>query len=157
MNENSRKFNKEFNIWLILLSLVLASHISVSEAQTEETSKNQTYNQRKSNAIKTMAELLATKNPPSFFVTLFKYYIEGQEYFSSGLTVSEGRTPNLTRTPTGFECDAYFPPEMVHPKAREGGRVQKNGLVKVRLKANLEDIHMIVMFREDGSQAILYQ
>ena len=153
MDTINRTINKSLFISLGLFCLVFVAHMSTTIAQ--DTSQKRDDHQRKSAAVKTMTELLATEDLPNFFVMLFKYYIEGEEYRTSGLTLSKDKTENVSRTPRGFECDAYFAPEMVHSEARK--EKIANGRVRVRMKVNLEDIQMIIMFRQDGTQAILYQ
>ena len=147
-----------FSALIAFFSLATLSYPVAHAADTETPAADkEAIKTRKLSAIQTMADLLKTKKPPKFFVVLFAYKIEGFRYMTSGLTVSEHHTHNLSRTPDGFECDALFPPELIDERTRQGARVQPNGSIKVRLSANHEDIHMIIMFKDDGSQSILYQ
>jgi hypothetical protein len=108
-------------------------------------------------AVQTMISMLGVKDPPAFFVMLFKYYIEGEPYMASGLTVSPGHTPNIRQTPTGFECDTFFEPHMLTDHAQKGKEVV-NGVMKVRMKVELEDIRIIVgkLSGGKGGQINLY-
>ena len=93
--------------------------------------------------VKAMAEALRAPDPPTFFVILTRYFIEGEEYNALALTVSATATPNLVQTQTGFGCDAFFPPKLLSANALRGKR-KKDGVVAVRLSAQLEDIIQIV-------------
>jgi hypothetical protein len=53
---------------------------------------------------------------------LLRYYVETEEYSTSALTVSQACTPNVLETPNGFECDAFFPPEMLKRRPRRANR-----------------------------------
>lgn len=99
--------------------------------------------------VKAMAEALQAADPPQFFVMLVRYFIEGEEYLASALTVSATRTPNLIQTQTGFACDAYFPPDLLTPSTLRG-KQQEGEVVKVRLTAQLEDILQIVTISGGG-------
>jgi hypothetical protein len=89
--------------------------------------------------VKAMVEALQTPSTDRFYVMLTAYYIEGEGYRASGLTMSKTATPNLVQTQTGFVCDAFFRPELLTDHARRGKKVQR-GLVAVRLAVELEDI-----------------
>src|SRR5438046_1957633 len=89
--------------------------------------------------IKTLNSKLDSKKSTKFHVMLFQYYIDTERYATSALTVSEDSTPNIRETPGGFECDAFFPPEMLRLQQREGKEV-KNGAIEVKLYVNLDDI-----------------
>lgn len=92
--------------------------------------------------VKAMAGALRAPDPPTFFVLLIRYFIEGEEYRASALTVSATATPNLVQTQTGFVCDAFFAPELLSANARRG-KHEENGVIRVRLSAELEDIIQI--------------
>jgi len=96
-----------------------------------------------------MIDLLEVQPPPMFMIMLFSYYIEGEMYRTSGLTVSPGHTPNIRQTATGFECDTFFKPEMITPSGRAGKEVI-NGRVKVRMRVDLKDIMFIVGKLKEG-------
>lgn len=98
-------------------------------------------------AVKSMIENM---DRHSFMVMLFTYYIEGEPYVTTGLTISPDHTPNMRQTQDGFECDAFFTPEMLTDHAKEGKEVI-NGLVKVRLRAYLKDI-LIISGVESGDK-----
>lgn len=100
-------------------------------------------------AVKNMIDLLQTPSPPVFMVLLFTYYIEGELYHASGLTVSPHHTPNIRQTQTGFECDTIFTPDMITPNGRRGKEVL-NGRIKVRMRVDLKDIRMIIGALEEG-------
>jgi hypothetical protein len=74
---------------------------------------------------------------------LTQYFIEGEPYGASALTVSATATPNLIQTQDGFVCDAFFPPELLTATALRG-KAEHDGVVTVRLEARLEDIIQIV-------------
>ncbi len=93
--------------------------------------------------VKAMAELLRAPDPHTFFVMLTRYFIEGEEYRASALTVSPTATPNLRQTQTGFVCDAFFAPRLLSAIALRGKR-EEDGLVTVQLSAQLEDIISIL-------------
>jgi hypothetical protein len=93
--------------------------------------------------VRQMVAALQSPEPPGFFVILTRYFIEGESYGASGLTVTATGTPNLTQTQTGFVCDAFFAPEMLSATARKG-RKPEHGQIRVRLEARLEDILQIV-------------
>ncbi len=84
-------------------------------------------------AIKSMIDQLNTRDPPTFFIALNEYTIEGERYMASGLTVDPDHTPNIRQTPTGFECDAFFKPDMINEKGRKGKEVV-NSIIKVRMQ-----------------------
>jgi hypothetical protein len=100
-------------------------------------------------AVKTMIDMLNSNEPPIFFVMLFKYYIEGEMYRASGLTISSGHTPNIRQTQTGFECDAFFEPHMLTPGGRKG-KETVNRVMKVRMKVMYEDIMIITGKTREG-------
>jgi len=99
--------------------------------------------------VKAMAEALRAPNPPQFFVMMTRYFIEGEEYRASALTVSETATPNLVQTQTGFVCDAFFPPHLLSPSAVRG-KHKEGEVFRVRLAAQLEDILQIANIGSGG-------
>lgn len=107
-------------------------------------------------SVKNMIEMLKLKDPPVFMIVLFKYYIEGVEYRASGLTVSQGHTTNLQQTLTGFECETYFKPHMLHKEAVEGKEPLPNGTIPVKMKVELENIYIIAGRDSDGKQINLF-
>jgi len=100
-------------------------------------------------AVKNMIDLLKASPPPRFMIMLFTYYIEGEPYRTSGLTVSPNHTPNIRQTQTGFECDTFYKPEMITPHGRTG-KEAINGVIKVRMRVDLKDILFIVGKMKDG-------
>jgi hypothetical protein len=92
--------------------------------------------------VGSMARALSQPDPPVFMVLLFTYLVEGQEYSTTGLTVSATATPNLVVTRAGFECDAFFAPELLESHVREGKDLV-DGSIRVRLAVRLRDIIQI--------------
>jgi hypothetical protein len=93
--------------------------------------------------VQEMARAMQAPDPPGFFVMLTRYFIEGEAYGASGLSVSATATPNLTQTQTGFVCDAFFAPELLTDTALRGKRAE-GGRIRVRVEVRLEDILQIV-------------
>ena len=110
---------------------------------------------RKSHAIKEMIKMLNSQKSSQFHVMLFEYYIDTELYSTSGLTVSQASTPNIRETPNGFECDAFFPPDMLRPGQREGKEII-NGVMKVSLYVNLDDIVAIYAIAQGDKTIPLY-
>jgi hypothetical protein len=92
--------------------------------------------------VGSMARALSQPNPPAFMVLLLTYLVEGQEYSTTGLTVSATATPNLVVTRTGFECDTFFAPDLLESHVREG-KESVDGFVRVRVAVRLRDILQI--------------
>jgi hypothetical protein len=92
--------------------------------------------------IGSMARALSQPDPPAFMVLLLTYLVEGQECSTTGLTVSATATPNLVVTRTGFECDAFFAPDLLESHVREGKDLV-DGSVRVRVAVRLRDILQI--------------
>jgi len=111
--------------------------------------------ERKSNAVKEMIEMLNSQETSRFHVMLLKYYIDTEPYSTSALTVSQASTPNIHETPHGFECETFFPPDMLRPEEKDGKEVI-NGVVKVSLYVNLDDILGIYAMVENGQAIPLY-
>ena len=95
--------------------------------------------EEKSRAVKAMIEILNSQESSKFHVMLFQYYIDTKAYSTSSFTVSNDFTPNIRETAGGFECDAFFPPNMLRPEEREGKELI-NGVIRVRLYVNLDDV-----------------
>jgi hypothetical protein len=93
--------------------------------------------------VEAMAAALRAAGPRTFFVLLSRYFIEGEEYSATALTVSATATPNLVQTQTGFVCDAFFAPELLSANALRGKHAE-NGMIAVRLSVELEDIIQIM-------------
>jgi hypothetical protein len=110
---------------------------------------------KKARVVKNMIETLNSQKSSKFHVMLFQYYIDTERYATSALTVSGDFTPNIRETLGGFECDAFFPPEMLRPQQKEGKEV-KNGAIKVKLYVNLDDIVAILAIAEEGGETTLY-
>jgi hypothetical protein len=100
-------------------------------------------------AVKNMIDLLQANPPPKFHVSLSSYSIEGFDYRTSALTVSPDHTLNIRQTNSGFECDTFFPPQMIQPATREGKEVI-NGIIKVRMRVDLKDINFILGRLDNG-------
>jgi hypothetical protein len=110
---------------------------------------------RKFLAVQNMVKLVAANPRTSFFVMVLPhYFIEEVAYPASGLTVSQGHTPNMRQTIDGFECDAFFQPHMLGKPAREGKEVV-NGVMKVRMKLKNEHI-LIISGKIEGKQVDLF-
>ena len=110
---------------------------------------------RKSRAVKEMIEMVNAPNSSEFHVMLFKYYIDTEPYSTSALAVSQACTPNIREAPDGFECDAFFPPEMLRSQEKDGKEVI-NGTIKVRLYVNLDDVVGIFVTGHKGEAIPLY-
>src|SRR5262249_11197079 len=97
-----------------------------------------------------------------YYVGVTGYYIEGEFYSATGLSVDRSATPDIVETDGGFTCTAMFPPGVLSP-----GTVEKNGihtidvrgktveLVRVKLEVMLEDIWSVAEFI-DGMQHNLF-
>jgi hypothetical protein len=107
--------------------------------------------EEKSRAVKAMIEMLNSHGSSKFHVMLFQYYIDTKAYSTSSFTVANDFTPNIRETEGGFECDAFFPPDMLRPEEREGKQLI-NGVTKVRLYVNLDDV--VGIFRVAGGQTV---
>jgi hypothetical protein len=111
--------------------------------------------ERKSRAVKEMIRKLNSQESSRFHIMLFKYYIDTEPYSTSALTISQASTPNMREAPNGFECDAFFPPDMLRPEEKEGKKVI-NGVIQVRLYVNVDDIVGIFVTAEKGETIPLY-
>jgi hypothetical protein len=89
--------------------------------------------------IRGIARALTRPDAPSFMVLLLTYKVDGEEYATTGLTVSATATPNLTVTKDGFECDAFFPAGMLTSGAL-APKESKDHPVRVRVAVRLRDI-----------------
>lgn len=107
--------------------------------------------ENKSRAVRAMIEMLNSQESSTFHVMLFRYYINTTPYATSSVTISNNFTPNIRHTAGGFECDAFFPPNMLRPEHREGREII-NGVIRVSLYVNLDDVVAIV--RVDGDQTM---
>ncbi|SRR6266542_2072576 len=111
--------------------------------------------ERKSRAVKEMIRMLNSQESSRFHIMLFKYYIDTEPYSASALTVSNDCTPNMRDTPNGFECDAFFPPDMLTAALQEDKELI-NGVIKVSLYVNLDDVVGIFVTAEKGETIPLY-
>jgi hypothetical protein len=111
--------------------------------------------ERKACAVKEMIKMLNSQELSQFHVMLFKYYIDTEPYSTSALTVSRVCTPYSRVAPSGFECDSFFPPEMLRSVEKDG-KEEINGIIKVRLYVSLDDIVGIVATGEKGETIPLY-
>ncbi len=110
---------------------------------------------RKVAAVREMIEILKSQKSSQFHVMLFKYYIDTEPYSASALTVSDDSTPNLRETRDGFECEAFFPPDVLRQQERQGKDII-NGVISVSLYVNVDDIVGIFMTAEKGEPIPLY-
>lgn len=101
-------------------------------------------------AVKNMVEMSNADNPPLFFVGVWKYYIEGEPYRASGLTISPGHFRNLQQTQTGFEGDAFFTKNLLSAKAIVGKEPNPAGLYQVHMRIDLKNIFTIVGKKREG-------
>jgi hypothetical protein len=111
--------------------------------------------EKKSHAVKEMIRMLNSQETSKVHVMLLKYYIDTEPYSTSALTVSEATTPNLLETPEGFKCDAFFLPDMLRPQEKQGKTVI-NGVIRVSLYVNLDDIIRIFAMSENAEAIPLY-
>ena len=75
----------------------------------------------KAAAVGRMVEMLKSKEATSAMVALLHYFIEGESYFASALTLSDDFTLNVTETENGFRCEAFFPDGMLSPYGQAAG------------------------------------
>jgi hypothetical protein len=94
-------------------------------------------------AVKKMIDLLDSEKPPVFQVLLLRYYIDNKPYECSMLTVTPDYTPNIHQTETGFECDAFFPPDRLEEHAKTGKEAVHGG-IKVKMRVDMKDVVAIV-------------
>ena len=83
----------------------------------------------------------------SYFVVLAGYWIEGYPYSASGLSVDHTGSPDIRLTMDGFECGAFFAPNMLLDETvLKNGIIQRDfgqgtvNVVKVRVEVKLRDI-----------------
>jgi hypothetical protein len=110
----------------------------------------------KADAVERMIEMLKSGEAAQAQVALRQYFIEGESYPASALTVSDDYTTNLEETQEGFRCHAFFPSRMLTPYAQAVGERLENGLIRVKLEVKLEDIVAIAVATESGPQTMLY-
>jgi hypothetical protein len=93
-------------------------------------------------------------------VMLLQYYIEGELYPASALTVTPNDTPNLDETGEGFRCDAFFPDKILSPHALSVGQKVMSGAasgnIRVKLEVKTEDVVAIIVRAESGQESTLY-
>jgi hypothetical protein len=111
--------------------------------------------EEKSRAVKAIVEILKSQESSQFHVMLFQYYIDTKPYTTSSFTVSNDFTPNIRETDGGFQCDAFFPPDMLRPEEREGKELT-NGVIRVRLYVNLDDVVGIFMVAGGETRALYH-
>ncbi len=110
----------------------------------------------KTAAIKRLIEMFKSGEAAEAQIALLQYWIEGEPYGASGLTVAPDFTPNLEQTEAGLGCYAFFPDQMLTEHARVKGNRIENGLIRVRMEVKLEDIVAIIVMSESGPQTTLY-
>jgi hypothetical protein len=101
-----------------------------------------------------MAQLIREPGPYLFEVLLLRnpvYVIEGINYTATVLSVAQDRTPNLVVSAEAFECDAFFPPDMLAPTETERQTVA--GVARVRLTVPLAGISSILAVRTDDTDS----
>jgi hypothetical protein len=64
-------------------------------------------------ALDVIATALKHDEPWHFQVAVVGYWIDGRPYPADGIAVNLVNTPNFARTVDGFECDAFFPPNIL--------------------------------------------
>jgi hypothetical protein len=101
-------------------------------------------------AVSKIAASLRAGLPVEFMVSLRCYYIEGERYLASGLTISRTATPRFVQTQAGFTCEAYFPTHLLKENAVRGKQVVK-GTVPVGMEVRLADVWLIVAFPDPDS------
>jgi hypothetical protein len=106
-------------------------------------------------ALKKMTQMLGAGKASEFFIGLARYFIDGDPYRATGVTVSTNMTPSLVLTQTGFSCDAYFPPSELLAKSRRS-RKEINGFVKVPLEVRFDDIWLIAGRDQEMHQVTLF-
>jgi hypothetical protein len=111
---------------------------------------------KKIEAIKRLIEMLNSGEAAEAQIAHLQYWIEGEPYPASALTLSPDYTPNLEQTESGLQCDAFFPEEMLTPHVRLEGQRIETGLIRVRLEVKIDDIVAIVVTTESGPQTTLY-
>jgi hypothetical protein len=105
-------------------------------------------------AVKTMIDMLNTKEPPKFFLRFAPdrgYEIEGERYRAPGLHISVNHTPNLRQTADGFECDAFFPPQRLTEHGAKAGAQEQTGVLRVKMRVSLDDFSDIIGGQKGGS------
>jgi hypothetical protein len=110
----------------------------------------------KAAAVARMIEMLKSKEATEAMVALLQYFIEGESYSATALTLSDDFTINIAETENGFRCEAFFPDEMLTPHGQAAGVRIENGLKRVKLEVRLEDIIAIGVATESGPQTMLY-
>lgn len=109
---------------------------------------------RKFFAIQEVIEHVQRQDQIQFSVMLSRYFVEGRSYFASMLTITPGYVFDLKQTNDGFEGYFLFPKDIIHEEAQNDE--VKPGVVKVHLKALLDDIFLIVGHDKSGNQIDLY-
>jgi hypothetical protein len=107
-------------------------------------------------AARYLADAIRTDDTFAAMLTLTRYTLDGKvEARASGLTVSKEHTPNLLLVPGGIECDAFFTRERLTPSLVEG-KTPINGLFRVRLKVDYDDLLGIAIAREKDAMCNLW-
>ena len=118
--------------------------------------------EKRTSVVKAMISSLRNGEDRSYYVGVTGYYIEGEFYPASGVSVDRSATPDIVETDGAFACTAMFPPGILSP-----GTVDKNGistidvhgntveLVRVKLEVMLEDVWSVAEFIE-GAQHDLF-
>jgi len=107
-------------------------------------------------AVRMMIDLINNDKQAIFQLSTPRYYLEGEVYNTSAITLSQEHTVNLKQTIDEFGFETFFMPDQVHPEAREGKPV-RNGVIQVKMEIKLEDI-MFIVGKTSGSktQRVLY-
>jgi len=118
--------------------------------------------EKRTSVVKAMISSLRNGEDRSYYVGVTGYYIEGEFYSASGVSVDRSATPDIVETDGAFACTAMFPPDILSPRT-----VEKNGistidvqgkiveLVRVKLEVMLEDVWSVAEFIE-GAQHDLF-
>ena len=108
---------------------------------------------KRSVAIGRMISSVKRGEPSKYFVGLVGYFIEGNPYPATGLSVDLAATTDIYQTESGFSCTAFFPPNALQPAiVKKNGTVKKQSgsqvveVVPVRLEVKLIDIWAVAEF-----------
>lgn len=99
-----------------------------------------------------MAQLVREGQPYLFRVMTFRYEIEGLGVRSTMLTAGPDYTPNMVVSERGFDCDAFFPPDLLTEEMMAGRQVVA-GRVRVRMHVPFDEMSMIIAIREQDIAA----
>jgi hypothetical protein len=110
-------------------------------------------------AFRGIAALVDQNGPYSFIVMLSEYSIEGLPVHANMLTVASTHTPNMVVHSDRFDCDAFFPPDLLNAQMI-GDKPVIRGRVKVRMSVEFDKTFMIAGMRTDtgnGDMVTIYR